>query len=77
MVSAIDERNLARERSEFDEVARRSARRDLLITMTYGVVILSLLVQGLTMPWLLRWFGVVTASHERLTTETADSGSRR
>jgi CPA1 family monovalent cation:H+ antiporter len=45
--------------------------RDLLITMTYGVVILSLLVQGLTMPWLLRWFGVVAARSGRLTADLA------
>jgi CPA1 family monovalent cation:H+ antiporter len=41
--------------------------RDLLITMTYGVVILSLLVQGLTMPALLAWFGVVTDKNARPT----------
>ena len=36
--------------------------RDLLITMTYGVVLVSLLVQGLTMPWLLRWSGLLQTS---------------
>jgi CPA1 family monovalent cation:H+ antiporter len=41
--------------------------RDLLITMTYGVVILSLLVQGLTMPALLAWVGVVTDKKARPT----------
>jgi CPA1 family monovalent cation:H+ antiporter len=34
--------------------------RDLLITMTFGVVIATLLVQGLTMAPLLRWLGVAT-----------------
>jgi CPA1 family monovalent cation:H+ antiporter len=33
--------------------------RDLLISMTFGVVILSILVQGLTMGPLLRWLGLV------------------
>ena len=35
----------------------------LLLTMTYGVVILSLLVQGLTMPWLLSWIGLMSPEH--------------
>jgi Na+:H+ antiporter len=39
--------------------------RDLLITMTFGVVIASLFVQGLTMAPLLRWLGVVTGSEVR------------
>ncbi len=34
--------------------------RELLVTMTFGVVILSLLIHGLTMPWLLSWLGVVS-----------------
>jgi CPA1 family monovalent cation:H+ antiporter len=32
--------------------------RDLLVTMTFGVVILSILVQGLTMGPLLKWLGL-------------------
>jgi CPA1 family monovalent cation:H+ antiporter len=39
--------------------------RDLLITMTFGVVILSLLLQGLTMAPLLRTLGVVTGHRAR------------
>ena len=31
--------------------------RDLLVTMTYGVVVASLLVQGLSLPWVLRSLG--------------------
>lgn len=45
--------------------------RDPLVTMTYGVVILSLLVQGLTMPWLLRWFRLVSVESARLTYDVA------
>ena len=33
--------------------------RDLMVTMTFGVVVLSILVQGLTMAPLMRWLGVV------------------
>ena len=39
--------------------------RESLITMTYGVVVLSLLVQGLTMPWLLSWFGLGPGAGDR------------
>ena len=40
--------------------------RDLLVTMTFGVVLISILIQGLTMSPLLRWLGVVARgdSHE-------------
>jgi len=41
------------------------AHRDLIVTVTFGVVILSILVQGLTMPTLLRRLGIIGASHER------------
>lgn len=34
--------------------------RDLLITMTFGVVLLSILIQGVTLSPLLRWLGIVT-----------------
>jgi CPA1 family monovalent cation:H+ antiporter len=37
--------------------------RDLLVTMTFGVVIISILVHGLTVSRFLRWFGIV-AGHE-------------
>jgi CPA1 family monovalent cation:H+ antiporter len=39
--------------------------RDLLITMTFGVVIVSILVQGLTMPILLQRLGLLKTSTER------------
>jgi CPA1 family monovalent cation:H+ antiporter len=35
--------------------------RDLLVAMTFGVAVLSILVHGLTMRWLLARLGVVTA----------------
>jgi CPA1 family monovalent cation:H+ antiporter len=41
--------------------------RELLITMTFGVVIMSILVQGLTMAPILRWLGVVHADEDRAT----------
>ncbi len=39
--------------------------RDFLVSMTFGVVILSILIHGLTMLPLLRWLGIVQASQER------------
>lgn len=39
--------------------------RELLISMTFGVVILSILVHGLTMSPLLRWLGIVRGHQER------------
>jgi len=39
--------------------------RDLLVSMTFGVVIISILIHGLTMSPLLRWLGVVRGSAER------------
>jgi CPA1 family monovalent cation:H+ antiporter len=33
--------------------------RDLLVTITFGVVLISILLQGLTMPPLLRWLGII------------------
>jgi Na+:H+ antiporter len=36
--------------------------RNLLVTLTFGVVVLSILVQGLTMGPLLRWLGIVRGS---------------
>ena len=39
--------------------------RDLLVSMTFGVVILSILVQGLTMSPLLRWLGIVRGHQQR------------
>lgn len=45
--------------------------RDVLVTMTYGVVIMSLLIQGLTMPWLLRWFGLTSLERLGITYDVA------
>lgn len=39
--------------------------RDLLVSMTFGVVILSILAQGLTMSPLLRWLGIVFGQQDR------------
>jgi CPA1 family monovalent cation:H+ antiporter len=38
--------------------------RDLLVSMTFGVVLLSILVHGLTMSPLLRWLGIVRGHQE-------------
>jgi len=40
------------------------AYRELLVSMTFGVVILSILVHGLTMSPLLRWLGIVHGQQE-------------
>lgn len=39
--------------------------RELLVSMTFGVVVLSILVHGLTMSPLLRWLGIVREHQER------------
>ena len=39
--------------------------RELLVSMTFGVVILSILVHGLTMSPLLRWLGIVRGHQQR------------
>jgi CPA1 family monovalent cation:H+ antiporter len=41
------------------------AYRDLLVSMTFGVALLSILVHGLTMPWLLARLGIVTEQTDR------------
>ena len=43
----------------------------VLVTMTYGVVILSLLLQGLTMPWLLHRIGLTTLGKGAITYDLA------
>lgn len=43
--------------------------RELLASMTFGVVILSILVHGLTMSPLLRWLGIVRGHEERVAYE--------
>jgi monovalent cation:H+ antiporter, CPA1 family len=45
--------------------------RDLLVTMTFGVVVLSLLIHGLSISPLLRWLGIVRGSGERKALEFA------
>jgi CPA1 family monovalent cation:H+ antiporter len=45
------------------------AHRELLVNMTFGVVLVSILVQGLTMAPVLRRLGVTGARHERLAYE--------
>ena len=39
--------------------------RDLLVSMTFGIVLLSILVHGLTMSPLLKWLGIVRGHKER------------
>jgi Na+:H+ antiporter len=39
--------------------------RELLVSMTFGVVVLSILVHGVTMSPLLRWLGIVRGHQER------------
>lgn len=46
---------------------RDMPHRDLIVTMTFGVVILSILVQGTTMGPLMRRLGLVKSSEERAT----------
>ena len=43
--------------------------RSLLVTITFGVVILSILIQGLTMSSLLRWLGLTGARREQVSYE--------
>ena len=43
--------------------------RDLLVSMTFGVVILSILIHGLTMSPLLRWLGIVRGHKDRIAYE--------
>ena len=46
-------------------LAKDFPHRDLLVSMTFGVVILSILVHGLSMSPLLRWLGIVRGHGER------------
>ncbi len=41
---------------------RSFPNRDLLVTLTFGVVLLSILIQGLSMPWLLHRLGLAARS---------------
>lgn len=49
------------------------AHRDLLVTMTFGVVLASILIQGLTMPWLLPRLGIVELGSVAKAYDTARS----
>ena len=40
--------------------------RDLMVSMTFGVVIVSILAHGLTMSPLLRWLGIMRGHKERV-----------
>jgi monovalent cation:H+ antiporter, CPA1 family len=43
--------------------------RELLVSMTFGVVIVSILIHGLTMSPILRWLGIARGHQERTTYE--------
>ncbi len=43
--------------------------RELLVSMTFGVAVLSILVHGLTMSGLLRWLGITNEPEERIAYE--------
>jgi CPA1 family monovalent cation:H+ antiporter len=45
--------------------------RDLLVSMTFGVVVLSILIHGLTISPLLRWLGIVAPQRDRRDYELA------
>jgi CPA1 family monovalent cation:H+ antiporter len=45
--------------------------RSLLVTMTFGVVVASILVQGISMPWVLRGLGLVRPQEDRLAHDIA------
>ncbi len=45
------------------------AHRELLVSMTFGVVIVSILIHGLTMSPILRWLGIARGHQERTTYE--------
>ncbi len=46
-------------------LAKDFAHRDLLVTMTFGVVMISILVHGITVSPLLRWLGIVKGREHR------------
>ena len=46
-------------------LARDFPHRDLLVTMTFGVVMISILVHGMTVSPLLRWLGIVKGREHR------------
>jgi CPA1 family monovalent cation:H+ antiporter len=46
-------------------LAKDFPHRDLLVTMTFGVVMISILVHGMTISPLLRWLGIITGREHR------------
>ncbi len=46
-------------------LAKDVPHRELLVTMTFGVVMISILVHGMTIPPLLRWLGIVKGRENR------------
>ena len=50
--------------------------RELLVSMTFGVVMLSILVHGLTMSPLLRWLGIVRGHGTAPSTNLRAAGCR-
>ncbi len=50
--------------------------RELLVSMTFGVVILSILLQGLSMSPVLRWLGIMREEEERTAWETKQGRAR-
>jgi CPA1 family monovalent cation:H+ antiporter len=52
-------------------LAKDFPHRDLLVTMTFGVVMISILVHGMTVSPLLRWLGIVKRREHRETYEFA------
>ena len=52
-------------------LAKEFPHRDLLVTMTFGVVMISILVHGMTISPLLRWLGVVKRREHREAYELA------
>ena len=46
-------------------LAKEFPHRDLLVTMTFGVVMISILVHGMTISPLLRWLGIVKGREHR------------
>ena len=52
-------------------LAKDFPHRDLLVTMTFGVVMISILVHGMTVSHLLRWLGIVKGREHRDTYEFA------
>jgi len=52
-------------------LAKDFPHRDLLVTMTFGVVLISILVHGMTISPLLRWLGIVKGHEDRQAYEFA------